>query len=266
MWSWAGCTPSSKNQDQCNKQEDREPSDSDIAYDRRDERDVAAQDVTQGPDHQRPPEPADGAEQLEPPEGHACHAGEHRSPRSQAEDEPGDEHCLVAMAREELVKHVVFISIVGMEGVAYPYYRTKLAAEAVVEENIIPWSILRATQFHSHMETFLGIFSKPPMLAAVPFAWQFQPVDPREVATRLAQVVTQEPAGRLPDFGGPDVRDFKGIAESWLKARKLSKRLVNLPLPLKFSRQFAEGRLLCPDHKDGKITFEQYLADMYPNE
>jgi uncharacterized protein YbjT (DUF2867 family) len=173
---------------------------------------------------------------------------------------------LLAMAREERVKHVVFISIVGIDGVAYPYYRTKLAAEAVVEESIIPWTILRATQFHSLMETFLEVFSKPPMLAAVPFAWQFQSVDPSEVATRLVEVVKQEPAGRLPDFGGPEVRDFKGIAESWLKSRKLSKRLINLPLPLKFSRQFAAGRLLCPDHKDGKITFEQYLAEKYPHE
>lgn len=171
---------------------------------------------------------------------------------------------LLAMAREEQVRHVVFVSIVGIEGVAYPYYKTKLAAEAVVEENIVPWTILRATQFHTLMETFLGIFSKPPMVAAVPFAWQYQPVDPSEVAARLVELVKQEPAGRLPDFGGPEVRDFKGIAESWLKARKLTRRLINLPLPFKFSRQFAEGRLLCPDHKDGKITFEQYLADKYP--
>ena len=51
--------------------------------------------------------------------------------------------------------------------------------------------------------------------------------------------------------------------ESWLAARISKKRLVNLPLPFKFSRQVAEGRLLCPDHKDGKITFEQYLAAKY---
>jgi len=171
---------------------------------------------------------------------------------------------LLAMAREERVKHVVYVSIVGMEGVAYPYYRAKLAAEAVVEENIIPWSILRATQFHTLMETYLGIFSKPPMLASLPFKWQFQPVDSSEVAARLVEVVKLEPAGRLTDFGGPEVRDFRGMAESWLKARKLNKRLINLPLPFKFSRQLAEGRLLCPEHKDGKITFEQYLADKYP--
>src|SRR3984893_3027471 len=170
---------------------------------------------------------------------------------------------LLAMAREEGVRHVVYISIVGMDGVSFPYYRTKLAAEAVIKENIVPWSILRATQFHTLMETFLGAFSKLPLLAAVPFHWQFQPVDPGEVAARLVKVVTHEPAGLLPDFGGPEVRTFKSIAESWLKARNSSKRLVNMPLPFKFSRQFAEGRVLCPDHKDGKVTFEQYLAERY---
>jgi uncharacterized protein YbjT (DUF2867 family) len=171
---------------------------------------------------------------------------------------------LLAMAREERVRHIVYVSIVGMEGVHYPYYKAKLAAEAVVQENIVPWSILRATQFHTLMETFLGAFSKPPLIAAVPFKWQFQPVDPSEVAARLVEVVTHEPAGRLPDFGGPEVRDFRSIAASWLKARKSNQRLVNLPLPLiRFSREFAEGRLLTPDHKDGKITFEQYLEDKY---
>jgi uncharacterized protein YbjT (DUF2867 family) len=170
---------------------------------------------------------------------------------------------LLAMAREARVRHVVYISIVGMEGIAYPYYRAKLAAEAVVREGIVPWSILRATQFHTLMETFLGGFSTLPLVATVPFRWQFQPVDTRDVAARIVEVVTSEPAGLLPNFGGPEVRDFKSIAQSWLAARNLGKRLVNLPLPFKFSRQLSQGRLLCPDHRDGKITFEQYLASKY---
>jgi hypothetical protein len=39
--------------------------------------------------------------------------------------------------------------------------------------------------------------------------------------------------------------------------------LANLWLPFKASRQFAEGRLLTPEHKEGKITFEQYLERKY---
>jgi uncharacterized protein YbjT (DUF2867 family) len=170
---------------------------------------------------------------------------------------------LLAMAREAGVRHAVYVSIAGIDGVAFPYYKAKLAAEAVMRENIVPWSILRSTQFHPFMEVVLGAFSMLPRVAILPFKWRFQPVDAGEVAARLVDVVAAPPAGMLPDFGGPEVRDFKSIAESWLKARKLNKRLVNLTLPLKASRMVADGRLTCPDHKDGAITFEQYLDGRY---
>ena len=171
---------------------------------------------------------------------------------------------LLAMARDAGVRHAVYVSIVGIDGVSYPYYKYKLAAEGVMRENIVPWSILRATQFHTFMEFVLGALSKVPRLTVAPFKWQFQPVDTRDVAARLVDVATAQAAGMLPDFGGPEVRDFKSIAESWLKARSQDRRLVNLPLPFTASRLVAEGRLTCPDHKDGTITFEQYLDRRYP--
>src|SRR6266581_1701729 len=182
--------------------------------------------------------------------------------RLRATDVHGTRRMLEAAKRAH-VKHFVYVSIVGMEGIAYPYYRAKLAGPAIMAESIASWSILRATQFHTRMEIFLGAFSRLPRLCAVPFAWQFQPVDTRDVAARLVDVVASEPAGRLPDFGGPEVRTFKSLAESWLKARQLDKRLVDMPMPIKFSRQVAEGRLLCPDNLEGKTTFEQYLVRRY---
>lgn len=182
--------------------------------------------------------------------------------RGRATDVEGTRR-LLELARSAGVGHFVFISIVGMEGVRYPYYATKLAAEAVVREGLVPWSILRATQFHSLMEFFLANFSRLPGLMVVPYGWQFQPVDPSDVASRLAAAVEGPPAGMLPDFGGPEVRDFRSIAESWRSARKLRKRMLNLPLPFQFSRQFARGRLLCPEHRDGVVTWEQYLARRY---
>ena len=152
---------------------------------------------------------------------------------------------------------------VGIEGVAYPYYASKLKAESVVKEGTLPWTILRATQFHTLMETFLKAFAGLPRIAAIPFAWQFQPVDTRDVAARLVHVAGQEPQGILPDFGGPEVRTFKSLADSWLHARHMTRRVVNFSPPLMFSRQVAEGKLLTPDHKDGTITFEQYLIRKY---
>jgi uncharacterized protein YbjT (DUF2867 family) len=152
-----------------------------------------------------------------------------------------------------------------MEGVEYPYYKGKLAAEAVMRENIVPWSILRATQFHTLIDLVLDGMSRLPRIALVPFSWRFQPVDTTEVAARLVDVATKaKPAGMLPDFGGPEPRDFKSLAASWLAVRKPDTRLVNLPMPFKFSRQFSAGAVLAPEHRDGTITFEQYLARRYP--
>jgi uncharacterized protein YbjT (DUF2867 family) len=116
------------------------------------------------------------------------------------------------------------------------------------------------------MEFVLGTLSTLPRMAMVPFKWQFQPVDAGEVAARLVDVVAGPPAGRLPDFGGPEVRDFKSLAEAWLKARRMNKTLVNLRLPFEASRLVSEGRLTCPDHKDGTMTFEQYLDRRYPQQ
>ena len=188
--------------------------------------------------------------------------GARESMASRAADVGGTRRLLNA-ARDARIKHIVYVSIVGIDKSTYPYHRTKLRAEAIVREDVVPWSILRATQFHDLIEIVLGGFTRLPGVAAIPFRWQFQPVDTREVAQRVVDVVLQEPAGMLPDFGGPEVRDFESIAESWLKARKRNRRLINLKLPFRFSRQFAEGMLTCPEHKDGKISFDQYLQEKY---
>src|SRR5690349_5709451 len=171
---------------------------------------------------------------------------------------------LLSLAREAHIKHVVYVSIVGIDDSTFPYHKTKLKTEAVVRENIVPWTILRATQFHEFVELLLHGFSRMPAMLVAPLAWQLQPVASTEVARKLVDVVLGEPAGMLPDFGGPEVRELRSFAQAWLIARKDNRRLVNLPIPPKFNRQFAEGVITCPDHKEGKITFDQYLAERYP--
>lgn len=178
-------------------------------------------------------------------------------------DVKGTRH-LIEAAKNADVKHIVYISIVGIDKAStFPYYKTKLKTEGLVRENVIPWSILRATQFHNLMETYLQTYSKVPGLTAIPFHWQFQPIDPSEVARRLIEIVLGNPQEMADDFGGPEVHDFKSIATAWLGARKAKRKLVNLPIPTKFNKQFEAGALTCPDHRQGRITFEQYLKEKY---
>ena len=186
-----------------------------------------------------------------------------RAPLRGRSTDVGGTRRMLELARAADISHVVFVSIVGIDGVGYPYYRTKVAAERVIKEGGVPWSMLRATQFHEFMEILLRGFSRMPGITAIPLRWQFQPVDSSEVARRVVDVARGEPAGMLADFGGPEVRTLESIAQSWLAARNEHRRLVNMPVPFQFGRQVAEGKLTCPDHKVGLITFDQYLAERY---
>ena len=72
-----------------------------------------------------------------------------------AADEEGTRR-LAAAARAAGVGHVVYVSIVGIDRIPFPYYARKLAAERALAASGQPYSILRATQFHSFVDFLLG--------------------------------------------------------------------------------------------------------------
>jgi uncharacterized protein YbjT (DUF2867 family) len=127
-------------------------------------------------------------------------------------DVGGTELLLQAAARAG-VSHVVFISIVGVDrNPYYPYFRVKLDAESVVERSPVPWTILRATQFHDLVLKALRLLDRLPAVMPIPGGVLFQPIDVGEVADRLVELALSPPAGRVPDVGGPEVLTFAELA------------------------------------------------------
>ena len=94
----------------------------------------------------------------------------------------------------------------------------------------------------------------------VPTGVRSQLLDPGEVAQRMASLIESGPSGRAADMGGPEVLDFADIARSWLRAKKKSRPVVSVPFPGKAIAGFRAGYNLTPEHKDGRITWEQWLA------
>lgn len=166
---------------------------------------------------------------------------------------------LVAAAKATGVRHVVYISIVGIDVIPFGYYRSKLAVEEVVEESGVGWTVLRTTQFHDLLATLFGLLAKVPLVMPVP-SLRFQPVEVREVAARLADLAVAEPAGRVPDLGGPEVREAADLARAYLAARGRKRRIVPFRLPGKVFRALRSGSGMTPEHADGKGTFEDFLA------
>lgn len=177
-----------------------------------------------------------------------------------AGDLRGDvERQLVAAACGAGSPHLVHISIVGVDRVPLGFYRSRLAAERVIECSGVPWTILRSTQFHDLIRFLLAVLARLPVMVVPDFC--FQPIDVREVAGRLVELATGVPAGRVPDIAGPEVRHTADLARAYL--RVIGRRRLVLPvrLPGKVFRGYRRGGHLTPDRAVGRITFEEYLAE-----
>jgi uncharacterized protein YbjT (DUF2867 family) len=175
-----------------------------------------------------------------------------------AEGAPGS----VAAAGEtgrQAAPHLVFVSIVGVDRVPLAYYRDKVEVERLTAAAGVPWTVLRATQFHDLLSTLFGVVGRSPVLPVHAGA-SFQPVDVRDVADRLADLATGPPVGGAPDLGGPQVRSMADLARTWAAATGRRRAVLPVRLPGRLARAVRDGGLVTPNHADGRITFEEFLA------
>jgi uncharacterized protein YbjT (DUF2867 family) len=166
---------------------------------------------------------------------------------------------LLRAGAEAGARHYVGISIVGCERVPMAYYKVKVEQEKAIAAGAIPWSLLRATQFHPLIDY---LFKQDARFGVVRSgSARFQPIDPPLVAERLAGAAHAEPAGRLPDIAGPEVLPLSELAKAW---RRAGHRALPLRFPMvgPIGRPLREGALCNPDAAAGGRTFEQWLADV----
>ncbi|MGO1049851.1 SDR family oxidoreductase [Crossiella sp. CA198] len=156
--------------------------------------------------------------------------------------------------------HLVYISIVGVDRIPFSYYRGKLAAEAVVRESGLPWTILRTTQFHDLVLRVLSGLAVLPIMP-VPSGIRVQSVEVTEVAERLVALATGTPAGNVPDLGGPETHLVSDLARLYLRARGKRRRLLPVRFPGKVFTTYRNGEHLAPEHAHGTVTFAEFLAE-----
>ena len=167
---------------------------------------------------------------------------------------------LIEAARRAGGPHLVCISIVGVDRMPYLYYKSKLAVEGQAENSGLPWTLLRATQFHDLILVFCRALARLPVLP-VAARTPFQPIDAREVAARLAELAVGPAAGRIPDMGGPEVRGFAEFARGYLAASGHRRPVLPVRLPGAMAAGFRRGDHLAPDHAVGRTTFAQFLSE-----
>ncbi len=175
---------------------------------------------------------------------------------------------LVRAASRAGTEHLVYISVVGADRIPidsrldrtmFGYFESKLAAERIVTDSGVPFTILRATQFH---ELVLKVAQQMAKLPVVPApAYWFQPIGADEVAAMLTELALDKPAGLVPDMGGPRAYRMADLLREYLQATHRHRLIVPLRQPGKAARAFRDGANLAPERAVGQRTWEDFLAE-----
>ncbi len=184
----------------------------------------------------------------------------------------GDDDTTRNLARAALragARHLVYISVVGadripirsrMDRAMFGYFESKLAAEQVVANSGIPWTTLRATQFQqSFLSVARGIAWLP--VVPVPSGFRFQPIDAREVAARLAGLALDEPAGLVPEIGGPQALGMGELIRIYLQATHRHRLMVSVPTIGGAAAAVRAGANLTPDRVVDRTTWADFVAE-----
>jgi uncharacterized protein YbjT (DUF2867 family) len=172
-------------------------------------------------------------------------------------DVAGTRRLTQAVNRERL-RHLVYISIVGVDRIPFGYYRAKFSAEQVLLASGLPVTLLRVTQFHEFVDFLLETARRGPVLP-VPMGWRVQPVDVGEVARHVVDVVGRPPAGGVLEFGGPEELSAADLARAWAAARAPGAHVVATPVPGKLGAAFRDGAAVPTGGERGQRTYGQHL-------
>lgn len=156
------------------------------------------------------------------------------------------------------VGHHVALSIVGSDRVEYGYYAGKRVQESLIRQGNVPWTILRATQFHEFTEQTLGMTKGP--LAVIP-VMRSQPIAVREVADRLVELAVAPARRSVVEIAGPRVEHQPDLARRLLRARGSRRLVIPVRIPGAGGRGMADGSLLpTDDGPRGRETFTDWLS------
>ncbi len=165
--------------------------------------------------------------------------------------------------------HLVYISVVGADRIPvsglidrmmFSYFDMKRKAEQVVADSGLPWTTIRATQFHDLILMVLEKMAKLPVVP-VPSGVAFQPVDADAVAARLVEFALGQPSGLVPDIAGPRVYAAADLVRGYLDATHRHRLLLPIRLPGKAARALRAGANLAPERALATMTWEAFLMD-----
>jgi uncharacterized protein YbjT (DUF2867 family) len=118
---------------------------------------------------------------------------------------------LLAAEEKAGVGHHVLLSIVGLDhDQRVPHYEGKREQERLVTAGPVPFSVVRATQFHDFAGMVAGWTERDGVATIAPLL--VQPIALADVAAVLAEVAAGQPLNGRLDIAGPETQDLVDMA------------------------------------------------------
>jgi uncharacterized protein YbjT (DUF2867 family) len=156
------------------------------------------------------------------------------------------------------VRHHVALSIVGTDRSDNGYFRAKVSQEKLIVASVIPYTIIRSTQF---LEFLRGIAAESTSGNTVRLSpGLFQPIAADDVAAIVAEVALAAPRNGIVEIAGPERAPFNDIVARYLKAIGDPREVVSDPEARYFGGR-VEERSLVPlgEARLGHIGLDEWL-------
>jgi uncharacterized protein YbjT (DUF2867 family) len=157
------------------------------------------------------------------------------------------------------VQHHVLLSIVGVDhDQDVPHYAGKREQERLVSAGPVPWTIVRATQFHDLAAMAAGWVEQDGVATIAPLL--VQPIAVEDVGRMLAGAALEPPHNGRIEIAGPQTQDFVDMARRTFAVR--GQKITLVPTWHGVFGVDMAGDVLLPG--DGArlapTTFEDWLA------
>src|SRR5690606_13607496 len=144
------------------------------------------------------------------------------------------------------------------------YYRTKRQVENLVERSGLPFSIVRATQFH---DLVLYRIIRPAdhgdgTPIHIPSGLVFQSVDTSEVAKAIATLTQSGPSREIETLAGPERLTIEAMTRQYLEVQGRRTVIVSVATTNPFHDVFRSGVNVSDEWPTATVTWRSFLEQV----
>ena len=158
------------------------------------------------------------------------------------------------------VGHHVALSVVGTDRLLESgYFRGKMVQEKLIKESMVPYTIVRSTQFFEFLGSIIALAETDGQTVRLSPALM-QPIASDDVAAAMADVTLGAPVNGTVEIAGPEQIPLAELTQRFLSAKQDTRKVIT-DVHARYSGAELNDQSLIPgdNARIGRTSFEAWL-------